>query len=233
MSRPSLVDPLAALAIGILNTTGIPAMMCLSVVVPALGGLQRTRRRALFAIGAYYLGCAWPVFFVMRNYAGALRALLLAPIVCVVGVGLLTSPFVLAWSPHPRLTALRLPLSVILGALPPLGIIGIGSPLAVSGLLFPGAKWMGILLILALPSMLLISPKSTVAAVVLISACLNARSGNAVPPPVGWAGVNTKTECAHPTVECEFRSFAAVKNLAVRSAKEVLVFPEAAVQKLE
>src|SRR5688572_827221 len=103
-----LLGPVIALFIGLLNTTGAPVLMCLSPVAPVLCSLQPTRRMATFVIGAYYLGCTWPVCVVLYNYYGTIRALFLAPIICAVGAGLLAGPFVIAWSAVRRVAATRL-----------------------------------------------------------------------------------------------------------------------------
>ena len=99
MSWQTQFGLVAALIIGLLNTTGIPVPMCLSPVALVLCSLQTSRRMAAFVIGAYYLGCAWPVCVVLHNYYGTIGALVLAPIVCAVITSLLAVPFMLAWSP--------------------------------------------------------------------------------------------------------------------------------------
>jgi hypothetical protein len=219
----------AALIIGLMNSTGIPVLMCLSPVALVLCSLQASRRMAAFVIGAYYLGCAWPVCVVLHNYYGTIGALVLAPIVCAVMTSLLAVPFMLAWSPLRRVAATRLVFAVVASALPLLGIIGIGSPLTVAGILFPGSKWFGLILTLILPSGLLLRPKVAVALAAAVLAFFHARFDAPVPPPNGWAGVSTKS-CPGQIVECEFKRFLAIQRRSSESHQSVLVFPEAAVE---
>lgn len=218
----------AALLIGLLNSTGIPILMCLSPVAPVLCSLQRTRRTAALVISAYHLGCAWPACIVLYNYYG-IHALFVAPIVGAALAGLLAVPFVFAWSPVRHVAAFRLPFAVVVSALPPLGIIGIGHPLAVAGFLFPGIKWFGLLLTLILTSGLLLRPKVAVALAASLLAFLHVRFDDPVPPPSNWAGVSTKS-CPGQPVECEFKRFLTIQKRSSESHESVLIFPEAAVE---
>lgn len=229
MPSGCLFGPVAAVAIGILNTSGVPVLMCLSVLVPALCGVQRTRRRAACTIGCYYLGCTWPAVVVLYNFEKTLHSLPLAPAVCIVAACLLAIPFVLAWSPARHVTATTLPLALAISAVPPLGIICVGSPLAAAGLLFPGSMWLGLVLIFALPAGLLLRPRFTAIGVTILVSLFHARFAGPAQPPETWTGINTRFDCPGPRSQCDFERLLAVQRRATESTRAVLVFPEAAV----
>lgn len=227
---PNLLAPVAAFTIGLLNTTGIPSLMVLSVLAPVLGGVQPTRARAGLTVAAYCAACLWPSFFVVRNYAGALNGLVLGPLICLAGCCLLASPFWALWSHDRWRAAWMMPVAILVSAIPPLGIIALGNPLMISGVLFPASRWLGVVLTLALPTALLIRLRLTLIGAVLTSAFLHLRPADSLRPPQGWTGVNTMNTCAVGTIECDFNSFAAVRRQAEALTAGVLVFPEAAVR---
>lgn len=57
---------------------------------------------------------------------------------------LLSLPYVFLWTKNPRRKPIQFLLAVVLTALPPLGLIGWCSPLAVAGIVFPGLRWIGL-----------------------------------------------------------------------------------------
>lgn len=111
----------------------------------------------------------------------------------VVACALLALPFVVLWSRGVVGRPWRFVAAVCVGVLPPLGLIGWVSPIAVAGILFPGLGWAG--LALGLGVMMALVARSgkwvVVLAVMAVLANLIAVAGN-VKAPAGWRGVDTR-----------------------------------------
>ena len=100
--------------------------------------LARSRRHGMAIMAAWYLGAAsampleWAAFF-----GGGLLTGILA---WIAWAGLMSLPYGLAPRARP---SVGLPIGLLLTALPPLGFLGLGSPLLAAGALFPGLGWLG------------------------------------------------------------------------------------------
>ncbi|MGI9069776.1 MAG: hypothetical protein ACR2JB_00220 [Bryobacteraceae bacterium] len=61
---------------------------------------------------------------------------------------LLATPWPLAWTRRRVQLLWRVPLALIATVVPPLGLIGWASPLTLTGFVFPGTAWFGLLAVL-------------------------------------------------------------------------------------
>jgi hypothetical protein len=116
---------------------------------------------------------------------------------------------------------------VVVGALPPLGIIGWLSPLTAAGLWFPGLEWMG--LVFALVGLWLLGERNFKWIVPLGIIALIANLAYTTPrPPAGWVGVNTHVGPQPKQFLDQYQRF----NTWTRQAKQqsqgakVVVLPE-------
>lgn len=92
----------------------------------------------------YYAGATWLVIPGAKTFVGQNPGLLGGIAIWFGGAVLLAAPYALLWTANRRAVALRSNAAVLLSVLPPLGIIGIASPLTAAGFLFPGAGWLGV-----------------------------------------------------------------------------------------
>jgi apolipoprotein N-acyltransferase len=116
----------------------------------------------------------------------------------------------------------------LLTAIPPLGIIGWGSPFLSGGVLFPGTAWWGFAGILALVPLLGRFPLRTA---VLAAPLVLLANGFYKPPipPAGWQGVNTEfggAGQADPDFVAEFDAHQQMQETIRQSNAIVLLFPE-------
>lgn len=113
--------------------------------------------------------------------------------------------------------------AIVIGIVPPLGIIGIASPLMVSGLIFPGSGWWGLSLTITLPSaILLLRWHLLIGLASLALACNYLAQAN--PPRLvsGWESANTIFDVKDDA----FRRLSWVRARVERSSASVIVFPE-------
>lgn len=112
--------------------------------VPIIVGLQSRRAWALAVAMAYFGAASWPL---VRAYAAFAEASITAgALTWMIAVVLLSVPLALAWSQDRTAAALRTPLALAVGVLPPVGLIGWASPVASAGVLFPGTAWLGLVI---------------------------------------------------------------------------------------
>lgn len=141
----------------------------------------------------------------------------------------------LAWTPLTllnRTTRLyTVPLTILLLAVPPLGLIGIASPLTAAGILFPGTAWLGFLLTLLICGLLASYPMYGFAVAILFSlpAQLVYREPQA---PSDWQAVSTHfggVGLDTPSPLGEYEAAQSIQEMALSSSARVVVFPETVV----
>lgn len=198
--------------------------MCLAVIFPVVCAVQRDRLTAGLAAAMYYLGCGCPMLIVARNYLGAMEGTAVGISLWTGAAALLATPWGWAWSPHRRAGAAKMCLAILITIVPPLGIIGFGSPAMVAGLLFPGSGWIGLSATIVLPSMLFVSSKAAVAVAAPAALILNATFVPPQPLP-GWQAVNT----SFGSTDNGFARLSWVRARAEQSAATVLIFPESVI----
>jgi len=190
-----------------------------------------TRRVAVLTSVAYYAGATWQIlpgaatFF--GHHANPVQVLSLWAGASL----LLATPWTILWSPRRASRLWRMPLALVLLAVPPLGVIGCASPLVAAGLLFPGTAWFG-LAVTALVCGLLSSYPALGLALALVFAApahLFYRS-QAVPPDwraesTHFGGVGLDT----PTPLADYHAAQSIQQMALRSDARVILFPETVV----
>jgi hypothetical protein len=144
---------------------------------------------------------------------------------------LLAAPWAILWS---RRRASRLwtsQLTLLLLALPPLGIIGCASPLIAAGVLFPGMAWIGLGLTVLVCGLLCSYPALglavaivfTVPAHVLYHAQVAPQDWHAENTHFGGVGLDT------PTPLAEYQAAQSIQQTALNSDARVILFPETVV----
>jgi hypothetical protein len=146
--------PLTGLTLGAAAWSGCLALIPLSLLLILLFGLLETRTQVIALIVGYYAGATWQIipgaatFF--GHHTNPIQVLLLWLCVSLV----LALPWVTLWSKKAGTRAYTVPITIILLAIPPVGLIGIASPLTAAGILFPGLAWVGVLLTLLICGLL-------------------------------------------------------------------------------
>jgi hypothetical protein len=101
-------------------------------------------------------------------------------------------PWGLLWSPKNH--CWRLTIIIIIISIPPIGLFGWANPITAAGILFPGAKWLGLAATLLL-MILLCGPssKTNISAITIISLLSLALNLTYQEPsiPQGWTSINT------------------------------------------
>ena len=179
---------------GIIATAGMP-LVCLT---------PGTRNAAFRSTLGYYVAAIWPMVPGLDRYLGQSAVALLPIAMWVLSAILLSLPWAIAWTSDRRFDYLwRVPLALLATIVPPLGIIGLASPLTAAGYLFPGTAWFGLAAVALLPGIVLSTHAlslrrrcavlclfSVSAVVLAIGGRLFARGDAA--PPAGWIAVNTR-----------------------------------------
>src|SRR6266478_1680560 len=141
-------------AVGAIGWSGYLATIPISLLILLLLGRLETRKRALGLMVSYYAGATWQVVPGAGTFFGH-HANLLHVLLLWMGTSIVLG---LAWIPLAlRNRTARLytvPLTILLLAVPPLGLIGVASPLTAAGILFPGTAWLGFLLTLLICGLL-------------------------------------------------------------------------------
>ena len=217
--------------VGSIAWSGYLPAIPFSLLVFLLLGRLGTRQRVLGLMVAYYAGATWQVvpgggaFF--GHHANLLHVFLLW-----MGISIVLG---LAWIPLTllnRTTRLyTVPLTILLLAVPPLGLIGIASPLTAAGILFPGTAWLGLLLTLLICGLLASYPIYGFAVAILFSlrAQLVYREPQA---PSDWQAVSTHfggVGLDTPSPLAEYEAAQSIQEMALSSSARVIVFPETVV----
>lgn len=190
--------------------------------------LVGSRSQAGLVMLAWYLGTAssmpseWAAFF-GGSPVGGIAA-------WATWAAMMALPYMIA----PRRTpAVGLFSGLILTALPPIGLIGMGSPLLASGALFAGLGWIGLALTLAFYALSTASgrwPIVLIIATVLLAIVRNVAPPPA-PPPTSWA--MTTFDGTYPRdLLAQFKRQDALKasvERAMRQGAKLIVLPEGAI----
>lgn len=197
--------------------------IALALIIPILVGLQPTRGRALLTAVAYYTAVSWPVVTAYRNFASA-GAWSLGLTVWLTASALLALPMAAAWTTNRAAFGWRMPCALLIQAVPPLGLIGWGSPLVSAGVLFPGTSWFGLLAVCAVPAIAVCKPRFlTIVAGVVLGSHMAASPANV---PTGWQAASLMA-ATHP----DLSDMEAVQTVIRESKAKVLLLPEAVVRR--
>jgi hypothetical protein len=222
--------------LGAAISTGFPLGIALAGGMPVACLLTTTRAAAFQSAAAYYLAALWPMIPAVVRYQWGT---IVPWVLWVITALLLAIPWTIAWTANRDQFVWRVPLALAASVVPPLGIIGLASPLTAAGYIFPGTGWAGLLLILFLPGILLSVPVLTfrarwVALAFVTGFCIGVDLdahivGRTQPrPPVGWVAVNTHFGDLSAPFQ-DFRAAQFIQVTALESPTRVLIFPEAVV----
>src|SRR5260370_41695266 len=230
ISRAALIISLSFIT-GAIAWSGHTFTIAFSLVLfPLLSFLQR-RTEAFAAAAAYYAGSTWPVVPGAAVFFGTHAGVIEGMVVWILGSCTLAIPFGLLWSKNRQQNLWRYPLAVIMTAIPPLGMLNVGSPLTAAGVLFLGTNWFGLIVTLAICGLLATYPARTSSIVIATALVLNLNyhviqapnTWQAVDTSFGGAGINT------PSPVEDFQSAMWIQDRIRSASAKVLIFPENAV----
>jgi len=175
----------------------------------------------------------------MGRYIGQSATILIPLAIWVLAAIMLSVPWTLAATSDRFQCLWRAPLALVATVIPPLGIIGVASPLTAAGYLFPGTAWTGLAAVALMPGILLSTQpmafrRRCVVRCLVVALCTGLAFGGRLlrpgdtSPPRGWIAVNTN----FGDVSQPFRDFLAaqfIQRKATESSARVLIFPEALV----
>jgi len=227
LSHSALLPALAAITSAI-AWSGHVATIPFSLLAPLLLYYAQSRAHSYATLFSYYVGASWPLIVAASTFFGARRGPLVGVLLCLGAATLLAIPAALLFTRNRA----RLPLAIagmfLLTAIPPLGIIGWGSPFLSAGVLFPGTAWLGLIGVLASVALVGRFPLLTPALTAILA--LLANSLYKPPPlPAGWQAINTEfggAGQADPDFLAEFNAHEQMQETISRSNALVLLFPE-------
>jgi hypothetical protein len=230
----------SAIGIGLGVSTGHPLGIIAAAGMPLVCLTPGTRKAAFKNTLGYYVAGLWPMVPGFERYIGQSATPLIPLTLWEFTAILLSVPWAIAWTSERRFDCLwRAPLALLATIVPPLGIIGIASPLTAAGYLFPGTAWAGLAAVAFLPGIVLsthalaLRRRCGVLCLVIASTVGLAIGGRLFAPgdvesPPGWIGVNTH----FGDVSQPFRDFPAaqfIQQKAAETSARVLIFPESVV----
>src|SRR5579864_2626336 len=193
----------SAIGMGLGVSTGHPLGIVMAAGMPLACLTPGTRKAAFRSTLGYYVAGIWPMVPGLDRYMGQSTTSLIPIAMWVFAAILLSLPWAIAWTSDHRFDYLwRVPLALLATIVPPLGIIGMASPLTAAGYLFPGTVWFGLAAVALLPGIVLsthaVALRRRCTVLCLVGACAMTLAiggrlftrGGAAPPP-GWIAVNT------------------------------------------
>ncbi|HLH38182.1 MAG TPA: hypothetical protein VKX39_03460 [Bryobacteraceae bacterium] len=224
---------------GLAISTGHPIGMVAATGMPFACLTPGTKRAASKAAVGYYLAALWPMVIGLERYVGRSTPFLTPVAIWVLGGVVLSIPWVLAATADRLQYVWRAPLALAATVIPPLGIIGLASPLTAAGFLYPGTGWIGLATVALMPGIILGAHalpirQRRIAWCVVIPLCVGLATGPRVlgsrntEPPRGWVAVNTH----FGDVSQPFQDFVAaqfIQDTAAKIPARVVIFPESVV----
>jgi len=126
-----------AIAIGFAVSTGHPLGIIAAAGMPLVCLTPGSRRAAFESTVGYYLAAIWPMVPGLNRYFRQSAISLIPVAVWVLAAILLSVPWTIAWTSSRSHCLWRVPLALFVTIVPPLGIVGLASPVTASGYLFP------------------------------------------------------------------------------------------------
>jgi hypothetical protein len=201
------------------------------LLILLLLGLVETRKRALGLMVSYYAGSTWQIIPGAGTFFGH-RATLARVLLLWIGTSIVLG---LAWIPlalrNRRTRLYTVPLTILLLAVPPIGLIGVASPLTTAGILFPGTAWLGFLLTLLICGLLASYPMYGFAVAIVFSVPAQLLY-HAPQAPSDWQAVSTHfggLGLETPNPLAEYAAAQSIQETALSSPAHVIVFPETVV----
>jgi len=228
----------SAIGLGLGVSTGHPLGIAAATAMPLVCLSPGTRKGAFKSSLAYYTAALWPIIPGLEAYWKS-ETPLIPLLLWIVTAILLSLPWTLAWTSRRIHCLWRAPLALLATILPPLGVIGLASPVTGAGYLFPGAGWAGLVTVALLPGIVLSTKVlgSRLRGAVLfftIFFFVGVASGDRfrhlgdAEPPRGWVAVATH----FGDVSEPYRDYAAaqfIQRKAAGSSARVVIFPESVV----
>ncbi len=229
----------SCVAIGLAISTGHPIGMIAATGMPYACLTPSTKKAVFRAALGYYLAALWPMISGLERYLAPSTTFLAPLAIWICGATALSIPWALAATATRIQYLWRAPVALAATVLPPLGIIGLASPLTATGYLFPGTAWIGLAAVAFLPGITLALPAlsmphrrgvlcSVITACIALATVPRLFKFIETAPPSGWIAVNTNLG----DVSQPFRDFAAaqfIQETAANSTARVLIFPESLV----
>jgi F0F1-type ATP synthase membrane subunit c/vacuolar-type H+-ATPase subunit K len=229
----------SAITMGLGMSTGYPLGMMAAAGMPVACLAPGTRKSTFQNAFCYYVAALWPMVSGLERYIGRSGTFVMPLALWIFAAVLLSLPWALAATSNRLQCLWRTPLALLATVIPPLGVIGLASPLTAAGYLFPGARWVGVAAVALLPGILLSAQvlafrRRCVVRCFVIALCVGSAIGGCwfhsgdAPSPRGWVAVNTE----FGDVSQPFRDFLAaqfIQQKAAESSARVLIFPEAVV----
>ncbi len=229
----------SAFGMGLGVSTGHPLGIIAAAGMPLACLMPETRKAVFRSTLGYYVAAIWPMVPGLDRYIGQPTSLIPIAMWGLSAI-LLSVPWTIAWTSDRRIDYLwRVPLAFLATILPPLGIIGLASPLTAAGYVFPGTAWFGMAAVALLPGIVLSTyalarrRRSAVLCLASASAVALAIGGrdftrrDAAPPP-GWFAVNTHFGDVSQPFQ-DFRAAQFIQQKAAETSARVLIFPESVV----
>lgn len=228
----------AAIAMGLCMSAGYPLGMIVAAGMPLAVLLPGTRKSAFKSAVGYYLAALWPMIPGLERYIG--RTITVTPLALwILAAVLLSLPWTVGATTNRSQYLWRAPLALLATVIPPLGIVGLASPLISAGYLFPGTAWLGLVLVALLPGIVLaveaLPPlQRSVVRCLVVGFCIGSAVGGwhfhsgDTPAPRGWAAVNTRLADVSQPFQ-DFRAAQFIQQKAAESSARVLIFPEAVI----
>jgi hypothetical protein len=232
LERQQLLLACGAGLAGVAVSTGQPLGVVAAVVLPAVALGAKSRWKSYRTAGLYYGGALWPLVPCADNFFGSEVSVLLALVLWVTSAALLAIAWPLVWSSNAKQALWRGPAGILLSVVPPLGIIGWGSPILAAGILFPAMGWCGLLCCTVLTGALAVWPRWTTVLVIGAATIANLAHPASPPPPLGWVAVNTEFgSIAHHTTSpfMQYEAALQIQREALSTRAVVIVFPETVV----
>jgi len=227
LSHSAFLPALAAISSAI-AWSGHVATIPFSLLAPLLLYYAQSRTHSYVTLFSYYIGASWPLIPVASMFFGSHGSVLEGLLLCLGAAALLALPAALLFTSNRAKIPLAITGMFLLTALPPLGIIGWGSPFLSAGVLFPDTAWFGLIIILALIPLFGRFPLRTATMATILAVAANSLYK---PPalPVGWQAINTEFGGAGqgaPDFLEEFKAHEQMQETISQSNARVLLFPE-------
>lgn len=219
-------------SIGLASSSGTPFAIAATALAPIPWIIQRSRCKAFAVAAIYYGGAVWPVIPAVRNFLGPSAGLVEGIALWALAILLLGSPWLWLWTTDSRQLLWRTPVGILLTVVPPLGLIGWACPLTAAGYLFPGTRWLGLALVLALPALFVRFPRVGTVLILAVMVLTHAVYPGDPSPPKDWEAINTDFGgVAHGETNFlrDYEIAQQIQTRALRSQAHVIVFPESVI----
>jgi hypothetical protein len=181
----------APVSVGLAVSSGQPLGIAAAVAMPALALRARSRWSSCQTAALYYGVALWPLIPGANNFFGPNTPVWLALCLWVLATALLSVPWLLVWSGDRIQGLWRAPVGIVLTIVPPLGIVGWGSPFLAAGILFPATAWCGLLACGGVAGALAVWPLRAAIATMMLSIVANLLPPANPRPPNGWIAIDT------------------------------------------